>query len=386
MNRSANIATVVLLSLTLTAGCQRASEPAKTYSPSRSADCLPEAVPFDQAKGVSFRRDGAAGILSVRASFDDGASEYEHQLVCGEQVKDGKTIALPVRRIVCLSSTHIGYLGELDALDRLVGVSKRVHVANKQVLGRIDRGEIAQVGDGSPIDNEKLLACQPDLVVTFGVSEKDVEPFEAVRRAGIPVLVVAEYTEDSPLGRAEWLKVFGLLVGKSDLANQKYAEVAKAYRSWQAKGRSAKDRPSVLLNSSFQGVWYIPGGTSYMARLVDDAGGDYVWREDRSSRVLPLDFEAVLAKGRSAEYWLNVGFWRTLAEGEANDPRYRHFEAFTRGNVYNHMGSAGEHSGTDYFERGAARPDLMLADLIKILHPELAREYEFVWYERLPAK
>ncbi len=96
-----------------------------------------------------------------------------------------------------------------------------------------------------------------DLVVTFGVSEKDVEPFTAVRRAGIPVLVVAEYTEDSPLGRAEWLKVFGLLVGKSDRANQKYGEVSKAYQSWQSKGRSVLDRPSVLLNSSFQGIWYM---------------------------------------------------------------------------------------------------------------------------------
>ncbi len=123
-----------------------------------------------------------------------------------------------------------------------------------------------------------------------------------------------------------------------------------------------------------------------MARLLEDAGGDYLWKEDRTSRVLPLDFETVLVKGRSARYWLNVGFWKTLTEGEANDPRYRHFESFASGNVYNHMGRAGENSGTDYFERGAARPDLILADLIKILHPELATEHEFVWYERLPAK
>ncbi len=112
-------------------------------------------------RGVSYRRDGAAAILSVWASFDDGASEYEHRLVCGEGVKDGKTIALPVRRIVCLSSTHVGFLGEIGALDRLVGVSKRFHVANKEVLTKIDRGEIVEVGDGTPIDNERLLACQP---------------------------------------------------------------------------------------------------------------------------------------------------------------------------------------------------------------------------------
>jgi iron complex transport system substrate-binding protein len=339
---------------------------------------------------VRYERVGSEGRLTVRASFDDGADQYEHRLVSrsiiGPARLEGRTIPLPARRLVCLSSTHVGFLAELGATDRLVGVSRRRHIADRGVLARIDRGEIAEVGDGTPIDQEKLLACRPDLVVTFGVSAKDLEPFAAVQRAGIPVLVIAEYTEDSPLGRAEWIKVFGLLVGEEKLAGEKYAAVASRYQELASKGRSVRDRPTVLLNASFQGVWYMPGGNSYMARLIEDAGGDYLWKEEQSSRVLPLDFEGVLARGRLADYWFNVGFWKTLAEGEANDPRYRHFRAFTQGRVYNHMTHAGEETGTDYFERGAARPDLILSDLLFILHPELLPGHALVWYRPLAAE
>jgi iron complex transport system substrate-binding protein len=348
---------------------------------------LPAVVEFKEARAVSYRRvNEDEGILSVHASFDDGANSYEHRLVQSARERDGRKIVVPVERVICLSSTYLGFLGEIGALDRVVGVSSRRHVANREVLSRIERGEVVEVGDGMPIDTEKLLACRPDLVVTFGVNEKDVEPFASVVRAGVPVLVVAEYTEDSPLGRAEWIKVFGLLVGKTKESATRYDSIARRYEEFRKRARSVVDRPTVLLNASFQGIWYMPGGTSYMARLLADAGADYPWKDERASRVLTLDFETVLQRAGAAKYWLNVGFWKTLAEGLANDSRYRHFEAFAAGRVYNHMTEAKEDAGTDYFERGAVRPDWMLGDLLGIFHPELVPDHEMVWYRRLRAE
>ncbi|MBY0588774.1 ABC transporter substrate-binding protein [bacterium] len=347
---------------------------------------MPIALTFQQAKGVTYERQAHGARLVVRASFDDGSNQFENRFFDGPAPRDGRTIGLPVQRMVCLSSTHLGFLEELDAIDRVVGVSARRHVSHRALLDRIANGDVVEVGSGMPIDTERLLACRPDVVVTFGVNESDVEPFAMIQRAGIPVLVVAEYTEDDPLGRAEWIKVFGLLVGKVDLAQTRYEEIARQYESLRARVSAVKDRPTVLLNASFQGIWYLPGGTSYMARLLSDAGSDYLWKDDQGSRVLTLDFETVFARGKSARYWLNVGFWKTLADGLANDPRYQHFDAFAAGRVFNHMAGAGEESGTDYFERGAARPDLVLADLIRIFHPPSLPMHEMVWYKQLPER
>lgn len=377
--QSRALATVLthLALLAALAGCGRKAAPLPTPAAG--------GVRFAYARGLQIEPAPDGYVLRLSAHFDDARQSITYRL--GESLeRDGRTIQLPVRRMICLSSTHLGFLAEIDSLDGVVGVMSRSTVASQQVLDAIDAGTMREVGEGPQFDVETALALRPDLVVIFGVSESDLETYRALERAGIPVLVCADYTESTPLGRAEWVKLFGLLTGKLKVAEARFGEIRDAYEELAKESRIAEPKPTVLLNAAFQGVWYVPGGDSYMAHFLADAGTRYLWADDRDERVKHLSFEAVLAKARDADYWLNVGFWRSLAEGKANDERYALFRPFQAGEVYNHFRDRGGATGSDFYERGAVRPDLVLADLVKIFHPTLVPDHSFIWYEKLPAE
>lgn len=343
-------------------------------------------VSLSDARHFEIRQDGEDRIVHIRGAWDDARSRISCRLVRDRSRRSAQAIVVPAKRIVCLSSTHLGFLQELGSLEVVAGVSLLQHVANAEIRGKIESGRIATVGEGAQLDVERLIAMNPDVVLAFGVSAGDLEPFGPVQRAGVPVIACADYTEDTPLGRAEWIKFFGLLVGKEELAEQRFAQVRSAYNALAEKGRKVEPKPTVLVNASFQGVWYAPGGGSYMARYLADAGARYLWADDTSQRVLRLDFETVLAKGSGAEYWLHPGFWSSLADGLANDERYRLFRSFQTGNVFNHNRLGDLTTGNDFFERGVARPDLVLADLVWVFHPDLVPGHRPIWYHRLAEK
>lgn len=343
-----------------------------------------ELPPLEEATRFRLGREGDDFVIEIHGATDDSDATFTYRLARDRNQRSAQTVPAPARRIVCLSSTHLGFLAELDALDTLVGISLLNHIANADIRAKIDAGAVVSVGIGASVDVEKLITLDPDVVVAFGLSPADLDPLAPVMNADIPVILCADYTEPTPLGRAEWIKFFGLLVGKEELANRRFEEVCSEYKRLAAMGHDAKTKPTVFLNASFQGIWYQPGGDSYMARFLADAGAEYVWAGDRDSRVLRLDFEAVLRKAGKADFWLNPGFWSSLADGLANDSRYASFQAFQTGNVFNHNRLGDLTTGNDFFERGAARPDLVLADLLHIFHPELLPDHQPIWYHRLP--
>jgi iron complex transport system substrate-binding protein len=193
----------------------------------------------------------------------------------------------------------------------------------------------------------------------------------------------ADYTETSPLGRAEWVKFTAMFFNREGDANTLFDEIAANYDELTELTATVETRPTVLVNGMFSDIWYISGGNSFTARMIEDAGGDFLWSDDESIASLALSFEAVFDRAQSADFWLNANFWFSLDEGLAEDERYSEFAAFQNQRVYNNNLRVNETGGNDYGESGVLRPDQVLTDLISIFHPDLLPDHELFYYRHL---
>jgi iron complex transport system substrate-binding protein len=339
------------------------------------------------AKGLLLERHQGLPLVTVKTPWPGGKPVRYLLVPRGQpvpEVADTTVVHTPVRSVVCMSTTFIAQLSVLDKVDTIVGVDRKRYVYSPEVRRMIAAGTVAEVGGDRTIDLERALAIKPDLVLTFGLDDSLAGTYRQLARAGVTTVFSADYLEPTPLGRCEWIRFFGLLFGAEQRANIYFAEVVKEYTALKQLTRDVKKRPTVLLNSPFKGTWYVPGGASYTACTLADAGGTYLWADDRKPGVLTVAFESVLAKGASADVWLNPGTWKTLADGRAVDERFALFAPFRAGRVYNYVGRTTEQGGNDFWESAAVRPHDVLRDLIRIFHPALLPEHQLFWYRKLP--
>jgi iron complex transport system substrate-binding protein len=291
------------------------------------------------------------------------------------------TLITPARRIVCLAGVHTGFLSALGASDRIVAVDAKNHVHDAFVRSGVESGLIAEVGSGSQLNVERLLAVKPDLVLANAIGASENQALDRLRRAGIPVVVTAEWMENHPLARAEWVRLIGVLVGAEARADSLFDAVEKSYLRLAERARSRPDRPTVLLGGPFRDQWFVSGGKSFMARLLADAGGRYLWASDTTAGGVPLSFEAVLLHAGDADVWLQPNDWRSVGEIGKRDARFARFGAFRRGDVYNNDARLRADGANDYWETAVTRPDRVLSDLVSIFH---GTEDTLYYYRRLP--
>jgi iron complex transport system substrate-binding protein len=247
-------------------------------------------------------------------------------------------ISVPVRRLISLSSTVIPHIRDLGMLDRLVGVDTAQYIYDDEVHRRIADGAVAEVGAAESLNMERIVAARPDLVVTSAVGADD-PTLQRLESAGIPVLVLGDWREQSPLGRAEWIRLFGALFGRSDRADELFRERAERYRQLAALAAEVPedDRPTVLANAPWQGTWPVPGGDSYVAALFADAGGRYLWADTSGSGSRFLDLEAVLQRAVEAEYWFNLNYgWQSRQDAVNLDQRLALFRAYRTERMYHY--------------------------------------------------
>jgi iron complex transport system substrate-binding protein len=236
------------------------------------------------------------------------------------------------------------------------------------------------------INLELLLELQPALIMGQQFFDGDAT-FQPVQDAGLPVVLNSDFADTSPLGQAEWGKYIALYFNTEALANAAYDAVVSRYRDLQSLTAALPDaeRPTVITASPYAGTWYMPAGESTVAQLIADAGGNFLFA-DLAGTSVPLDFETVLDRGADADFWVNVNqFWGSTADMLADDPRYETFSAFQNDRLWNNNLRQNANGGNDYFESGAANPDLLLADLIAIFHPDLLPDHEFTYYQPLTA-
>ncbi|MFO7656701.1 MAG: ABC transporter substrate-binding protein [Bacteroidales bacterium] len=293
------------------------------------------------------------------------------------------TIKIPVKKIVCLSTTHIGFLDYINQTDAVVGVSGARYVTNTKIAERISRGEVHDVGYDEQINYELIVKLQPDLVIAYAVSGSEAGYLGKLRELGIRVMYVAEFLEEDPVAKMEWVKVFAALFNKNNEVTARFDSVASRYRSLALQASQIKHRPKVMLGLPWSGTWYISGGESYIARLIADAGGDYLWKDTGFKDSRPMSLEAVYARALEAEYWLNTGTANNIKEVTDIDGRFENLQAIKNKNIFNYNRLSLTGGGNAYFETGVVEPEVILEDLITILHPDVLPSHQLKYYKKL---
>ena len=273
-------------------------------------------------------------------------------------------LEVPLERSIVYSSVHTGVLSELDALASLAGVADGGYIKNVRVADLIAGGAVADVGSSSAPSLEKIAALQPDAIL--------LSPFEnaghgALDALGIPLVECADYMESTPLGRAEWIKLFGALYDRQAEADSVFRIVKHTYNELSQAAAECKEHPVVLTERLSGGYWFVPGGESYMARIIEDAGGRYPWRANKSAGSLQLDFSAVYAHAADADVWLirTYGDDLTLEGLRSEYPLNSQFKAYKHRRVY-----VADTSRVPLFDEFPFHPERLLAEYAAIFHGE----------------
>ncbi|MEM9037191.1 MAG: ABC transporter substrate-binding protein [Actinomycetota bacterium] len=353
-------------------------------------DYFPEQVDLEYAANFSVSYHGTYKILTINEPFPGGAAESYVLVQCGTEAPAdvdapapvAATIEIPIDGLLSSSTTHLPFIEQLGRVDDLVGVSSLGFVSSEAVLAR--SADLIEYSSEGVLDTEVVLTAGADVLMTQGTED---EGYQLLRDAGLPVVANAEWLEPTPLGRAEWIKYMAVLFNEEAAATEQFESVEADYDAVVALagGVADEDRPSIMTGADFGGSFFAAGGDSYVAQLIADAGGAYVWSDNADTGSLELDLEAQLERAGDAEIWINGStFWPSLSGMLDEEPRYGEFASHASGQVWVYNRIQNENGGVDYFERGVTRPDLVLADLLKIFHPELAEDHEFEWYQQVP--
>jgi iron complex transport system substrate-binding protein len=359
-------------------------------------DAAPDVTPVVRhARGFTLERREGYTLVRVLSPWRDAKTTFAYALVHrGSPVPklepNVTVVETPVRKIVLNSSSYVAFFALLGLEDTIVGITGGKTIGTPSVAERIRDRRIVEIGDGNGmaqnLNMERLFALQPDLIMLYGTTDPQYNHHPKLQEAGFLTAINAEYMETTPLGRTEWMKFIAAFFEKDAEAERLFSDICLRYEAQVAKVRSVPHRPTVFSNANFRGTWSVPGGDSFVASFIRDAGGDYLWSDDHTSGSIPLNTEVVIARAKDADYWLTPGTNRSLEELAAADERYSVFRAFRTGRVYNNNAKMTPGGGNDIWETGVTQPDKALSDLISILHPELLPDYQRTWFWQLPAK
>ncbi|MFL5753870.1 MAG: ABC transporter substrate-binding protein [Bacteroidia bacterium] len=292
-------------------------------------------------------------------------------------------IAVPVNRVACMSSLYVGCLDKFGLLDKIVAVDNADYLNNAYVLNKIAKGEIKELSKEANINVEQTLLVNPELIISFGMGNPEKDMNKKIVDAGIPVAISIDHLETSPLARAEWMKFVALFFNAEQKADSVFNDIKKKYAELERLTAGVKYRPTVLTELKYGDTWFVPGGKSFMAALLSDAGADYTWKDDGQAGSLQLSFEEVYKKASGSEYWLNLLFCNSKKDVVAQDKRYADFAAYKNNKLYNNNAVANAKGFNAYWETGLISPNEVLADLISIFHPELLPGHKLKYYKRL---
>ncbi len=339
------------------------------------------------AKGFSIDQFNDFQRVTIYSVFaPEGEYQQRLYLVKDSEVetpKDGLKIVVPIKSLATASVTYNGFLELLDVFGTVKGVTQPEISYSEKVREGRSKGEIIDIGDAFAPSVEQLLVLRPEVFMlpSFNKQEALITRLE---QAGIRFVFNNEWQESTPLGRTEWVKLIAALYDQLPKADSIFSEIESRYNDAKnlTKNLDGK-KPTILLNANFRGTWYMPAGNSYIANLVQDAGGDYLYQDRviKDGTSLSMDFETVLKNFSTADVWLNVPTL-TLSELEAMESRHKLFRPMQTGEVYHFMKRYLPSSANDYWEGAIAQPDVLLLDIIKALHPTLLPDYESVYVEK----
>lgn len=348
-----------------------------------SAEGLDTLYTPSHAAGFAVLRAGDSSTMIAVADPWQGAQDVEAYLFLsrgGERAPegfDGVVVEAPLRRVVCMSSSYVAFIDALGETDAVVGVSGARFVHNAAV-----RENAREVGYDAQMNYELLAALRPDLVFVYGIAGENAQLTGKLNELGVPYFYIGEYVEQSPLGRAEWLVAFGEMFDRRGEAEEMFEQTRDRYMSVMELVSEVDTRPRVMFNAPYRDVWYLPAAGNYLARLVSDAGGDYDGGEG-TNESKAVGSEQAYVMALDTDVWLNPGHAVTLDEVLAENPRFERVTAVVNGRVYNCNACTTPAGGNDFWESGVVHPDVVLKDLVKILHPKLLPGHELRYFRHL---
>lgn len=362
--------------------CKNEKGPKKTAVPVKGKE-----IPVDYASGLSIADYGDYKIINVENPWPGADKSYRYLLASEnatipEGVEFDQKVQIPVEKIVVTSTTHIPSLEILNVENTLVGFPGLDYISSEKTRQRIAEGEVKELGKNEAINTENLLALKPDVVIGFSIDGSN-KSFTTIQKSGIPVVFNADWTESSPLGKAEWIKFFGTFYGKTKEATAFFKKVEQDYLAAKELAKQAKEKPTVVAGSMYKDQWYLPAGNSWQAIFMKDANSDYLFEDSEGTGSLSLSFEAVLAQAADADFWIGPAQFQSYEEMRNASPHYTRFKAFENKNIYTFSSEKGGTGGVIFYELAPNRPDLVLKDLISIFHPQLMPHYKTTFYKPL---
>jgi iron complex transport system substrate-binding protein len=392
------LAAVVTTFAVLAAACgsQTGAGSPSTPAPTAAAGCITKFDPntdyfpvkqqLKYAKNFTLSYHKSYQVITVKQPEVGGKPESYVLVRCGAPkpkltgaLAKAPQVTTPVQSLFSASTTHLPSLEALGKLNVLTGVASKGLISSKAARDRVQQSDVTEFAPAGTADAEKIVAAKPDVLITAGQEDP---AYATVRRAGIPVLADAEYLEPTPLGEAEWIKYFAALTGTEQKAATVFDKIAGDYTAAVGKV-SAADPTTVLVNQPYQGVWTMPTGGTPMGRLITDAGGTWPWQSDKSTVSKNTDLETVFKKSGTAKIWITSTNWKTKKEALASEPRFADFTAYKSGQIWAPSLQVNAAGGNNMYELGVLRPDLVVGDLIAIMHPELAPNHKFTFYQKL---
>ncbi|WP_181391235.1 ABC transporter substrate-binding protein [Methanospirillum stamsii] len=358
-----------------------------------TTDLFPDKAYPEMATGYTVEYHDTYKVVQINDPWGRESENYTYLLVQrGEEVPDGypdaEVFYVPVQNVVTMGVVHIPHISELGEIETITGHNGVKQVHDEGFQNRLSNGDIIEVGSGavsmtSTLKMEDLIELEPELIFCVANGNKEYDNHYKLLEAGLKPVLTADWMENDPLARAEWIKFFSLFYNKEKEANEYFDEIKQNYNNIKEEAEQTNEKPTIFSGIDYQGGWYAPGGKSYVAELFRDAGGDYILGDNEETGSQMLDFETVYDKAYAADYWINIGYANDNDELLALDPRFAKFDAYKNGNVYHYNARVNENGGNDYWESGIIHPDIVLADLVKILHPDLLPDHEFYYYTHI---
>ena len=328
------------------------------------------------AKGFNIEYYENYKVLNIFNPWEKGNIQEKIYITSEKNLtfpKNNVVIITPIENIAISSCTHIEFINLLDSVNIIKGVCSPELIYNSSIQKLYKEKKITNLGDAFNINIELLLNLNPQglMLSTYNKQDNNTKRLE---QSGIQLLYNNEWTESTLLGRAEWIKYFGILLDKKEKADSIFNHIEANYLLAQKLAKSITNKKSVMVGSNFKGTWYVPGGQSYMGQLLQDSGADYYYSNTSDTQSIPLNFETVLDKFHNADVWLNAPT-STIQELFEIDSRHKLFNSAIKGEVYAFLARTNSYGANDFWESGIAHPDLLLKDIIWALYPELLTEY-----------
>ncbi len=337
------------------------------------------------AKGFTIQEYSGFYEVTLNDPWKGQETSYKYILYREEMPKgyeDAIKIKIPIQTIACMSLTHIAFVSELQKENTVIAASGIHYSHNDKFKDRFNKGEVKEIGSEQAINYEILVDESPDIIMTYGINENSLKYLSKMEKMGLTTVLNAEYMENHPLGKAEWIKFVAVFYDELTLAKSIFNTIELEYLSLLELTDTINQKPSVFVGMPWNGSWYVAGGKSFQAQLFKDAGGNYLWSNNDEMSSLVKAKEVVFEEAYNADFWLNQNSYQSIASILNYDERLSGFKSVKNKKLYNNSKRLNKVGGNDYWESATVNPHIVLKDMIEIFHPNLL-QHKLYYYKQL---